>query len=182
MPLYINKANLLVRLPVDISILVSLSLAGTVEVMTASGMFEIDATATAPATLGVAAAAEAAAAAAEPARTRHIAAAKACSARHSQYRSRLRCHQPAASARDRTHHIPVPVSHEWEDGVKPVLRLITQPVVWEAHFHAQSVEVFGSGPKWAALLFTKKKRLQLKERIESVLEHAGFRIGSPAVS
>jgi hypothetical protein len=83
---------------------------------------------------------------------------------------------------DNAHHFPVRVSHEWEAGAKPVLRLITQPVVWEAHFYAQTVEVFGSGPKWAALLFTKKKRLQLKERIESVLEHAGFRIGSPAVS
>jgi hypothetical protein len=83
---------------------------------------------------------------------------------------------------DNAHHFPVPVSHEWEEGVKPVLRLITQPVVWEAHFHTQSVEVFGNGPKWAALLFTKKKRLQLKERIEAVLAHAGFRIDSPAVS
>jgi hypothetical protein len=82
---------------------------------------------------------------------------------------------------DNAHHFPVPVSHEWEDGAKPVLRLITQPVVWEAHFHGLSVEVFGSGPKWAALLFTKRKRLQLKERIESVLEHAGFRIGSRVV-
>ena len=77
---------------------------------------------------------------------------------------------------------PAPVKQAWEDGAEPVLRLTTHPAVWEAHFHEQRVEVFGNVPRWASFLFTKKKRAQLKEQIEVVLQHAGFKTDSPVIS
>lgn len=75
---------------------------------------------------------------------------------------------------DNANLFPMEISHTWHDESEPVLRLLTKPVTWEARFHKEKVEVFGSGPKWAALLFTKKRRQEVREHIESVLRHAGL--------
>lgn len=81
---------------------------------------------------------------------------------------------------DNANRFPMPVVHSWHDEAEPVLRLFTKPVTWEARFHGRKVEVFGSGPRWAAMLLTKKRRQEVREHIENVLRHAGFDIASPA--
>ncbi len=81
---------------------------------------------------------------------------------------------------DNAHLFPMQIVHTWHEESEPVLRLLTKPVTWEARFHGQKVEVFGSGPRWAAMLLTKKRRLEVREHIENVLQHAGFKTASPA--
>ena len=71
------------------------------------------------------------------------------------------------------HLSPSKVTHEW-DGKNPQLNIRTPPVDWEVKFAAEKVEVFGGGPLWARLLFTKAKRAQLQELIGSMLKTAGF--------
>ena len=71
------------------------------------------------------------------------------------------------------HLSPSKVTHEW-DAEKPQLNIHTPPVQWEVKFTIGKVEVFGGGPLWARLLFTKAKRAQLQELIGSMLETAGF--------
>ena len=70
---------------------------------------------------------------------------------------------------ENTHRIPWPVTHAWDNSGKR-LELSTKPVDWEIVFHADKVEVFGYGPLWARMLFTKKKRALLHDGIEQALE------------
>jgi hypothetical protein len=71
-------------------------------------------------------------------------------------------------------HSKTPVSHSWDDSDERLLNIKTPPVVWEVFFHPETVEVFGSGPAWAKLLLTKKRREELRERLEEVLKATGF--------
>ena len=75
---------------------------------------------------------------------------------------------------ENAHLFPMEIEHTWHDEAEPILRLVTKPVTWVARFHGQKVEVFGMGPRWAAMLLTKKRRQEVREHIESVLHHAGF--------
>ncbi len=81
---------------------------------------------------------------------------------------------------ENAHRFPMQIEHTWHDEAEPILRLITKPVTWVARFHRQKVEVFGTGPRWAAMLLTKKRRQEVREHIESVLRQAGFDTTSPA--
>ncbi len=70
----------------------------------------------------------------------------------------------------------VDVSHGWEE---EVLRISTPPVAWEILFNSKNVEIFGTAPFWARLLFTKEKRMQLKAQIELLLHETGFVAAKP---
>ena len=64
--------------------------------------------------------------------------------------------------------------HEWDEENDHLLHIAIGPVKWEIVFMAHRVTVFGSGPFWAKMLFTDKKRAQLREGILHVLQEAGF--------
>ena len=68
---------------------------------------------------------------------------------------------------------PWPISHRWSESADR-LEVTTKPVEWEVVFHADKVEVFGRGPLWARLLFTKSKRALLHEGISEALKELGF--------
>ena len=68
---------------------------------------------------------------------------------------------------------PWPIKHSWaESGDR--LEVTTKPVEWEIVFHADKVEIFGRGPLWARLLFTKKKRQLLHDGVAAALKELGF--------
>lgn len=81
---------------------------------------------------------------------------------------------------DNAHRFPMEISHSWAEAPEPVLQLVTKPVTWYARFQGAKVEVFGSGPAWAKMLLTKKRRQEVREHIESVLRHAGFGVAGAA--
>lgn len=66
------------------------------------------------------------------------------------------------------------VSHAWDAQNDNLLNIRTPPVVWEIFFHSDKVEVFGTGPGWVSLLFTKKRQQELRELLEGVLASTGF--------
>jgi hypothetical protein len=80
---------------------------------------------------------------------------------------------------ENAHRFPMKIEHTWNNEAQPILSLVTKPVTWVARFHDQKVEVFGIGPFWAAKLLTKNRRQEIREHIESVLQHAGFVTASP---
>lgn len=65
-------------------------------------------------------------------------------------------------------------SHEWDEENDHLLHIATYPVKWEIWFAAHRVTVFGSGPFWAKMLFSDKKRAQLRAGILHVLQETGF--------
>ncbi len=73
-----------------------------------------------------------------------------------------------------------PASHEWDGENDHVLHISTYPVKWEVWFAPHRVTVFGSGPFWAKMLFSDKKRALLREGILHVLEETGFIKGKAA--
>jgi hypothetical protein len=73
--------------------------------------------------------------------------------------------------------LKIKITHEW-DGDE-VLRINTPPVAWEIIFESETVDIYGSGPLWARLLFTKKKQEMLKEQIVLLLHDTGFINGKP---
>jgi hypothetical protein len=68
----------------------------------------------------------------------------------------------------------VKLTHEWDGDDDEILRINTPPVAWEVIFASETVGIYGSGPLWARLLFTKKKQELLKEQIELLLHATGF--------
>ena len=72
------------------------------------------------------------------------------------------------------HLSPSTVTHDWDGETKQVLRIATPPVKWEVRFDAKIVEIYGTAPIWARLLFTKKKRTFLKDQIELLLRDTGL--------
>ncbi len=75
-----------------------------------------------------------------------------------------------------SHLLPfgVKLTHEWDGDEDEILRINTPPVAWEIVFEEEAVGIYGSGPLWARLLFTKKKQQLLKEQIELLLHDTGF--------
>jgi hypothetical protein len=69
------------------------------------------------------------------------------------------------------HLSPKPLTFEWNEDT---LLISAEPVKAEVRFHPKKVELFASAPFWARLLFTEKKKLQLKEQIEIGLRKGGF--------
>ncbi len=65
-------------------------------------------------------------------------------------------------------------SHQWDEENDHLLHITTYPVQWEVWFAPHRVTVFGSGPFWAKMLFTDKKRAELREGIQHVLQETGF--------
>ena len=68
---------------------------------------------------------------------------------------------------------PWPIRHAWADSGDR-LEVTTKPVEWAIVFHPDKVEVFGHGPLWARLLFTKKKRAWLHDGVAGALKQLGF--------
>jgi hypothetical protein len=64
--------------------------------------------------------------------------------------------------------------HAWDEENDHLLHIVTGPVKWEIWFAAPRVTVFGRGPFWAKMLFSDKKRAQLREGILYVLQETGF--------
>ncbi len=67
-----------------------------------------------------------------------------------------------------------PASYSWDEDNDHLLHITTSPVKWEVWFATHRVTVFGSGPFWARMLFTDKKRAHLREGILHLLQDAGF--------
>jgi hypothetical protein len=65
-------------------------------------------------------------------------------------------------------------SHEWDEENDHLLHITTYPVKWEIWFAPHRVTVFGSGPFWAKMLFSDKKRALLREGLLHVLQEIGF--------
>jgi len=65
-------------------------------------------------------------------------------------------------------------SHQWDDDNDHLLHITTYPVKWEIWFAPHRVTVFGSGPFWAKMLFSDKKRAILREGLLHVLQEVGF--------
>jgi hypothetical protein len=73
-----------------------------------------------------------------------------------------------------THLAPADSSHDWDRETPHLLRIKATPAEFEIFFHEKNVEIHGSAPFWARLLFTQEKRTQLKEQIELLLHDTGF--------
>jgi hypothetical protein len=75
---------------------------------------------------------------------------------------------------DNAHLSPKPFSYNWDEEDDEVLHIAAEPVLIEVRFQDKSVELYGSAPLWARLLFTDAKKAKLKEEIESILHKAKF--------
>ena len=67
-----------------------------------------------------------------------------------------------------------PSSYKWDEGNEHLLHITVYPVKWEIWFAPRRVTVFGSGPLWAKLLFSDKKRVMLREGMIGILHQLGF--------
>lgn len=68
-----------------------------------------------------------------------------------------------------------PVSYNWdEDDEDQVLHISAEPILVEVRFQAKNVELYAAAPLWVRVLFTKKRKAELKEQIESVLRKTKF--------
>ena len=83
--------------------------------------------------------------------------------------------------RKNAHKSKWPATHEWDEENDHLLHIKTYPVAWEVWFAPHRVTVFGSGPFWAKMLFSDKKRSALREGILLVLEQIGFLKGKGPV-
>jgi hypothetical protein len=67
------------------------------------------------------------------------------------------------------------VSYKWlKRGEEKFLRILIDPVTIEIVFFDDRIECYGAAPAWARLLFTKARKLELKDHLEKVLVGAGF--------
>lgn len=67
-----------------------------------------------------------------------------------------------------------PLAYSWDEDDRSILHIAAEPVLVEVRFEGKKVELYGSAPLWARLLFTEKKKTALKEQIESILVKAKF--------
>jgi hypothetical protein len=67
-----------------------------------------------------------------------------------------------------------PIQCDWDQTGGKVLRITAHPMTFEVSFHPKKVEIYGSGPLWARLLFTEKKKQLFKKEIQLILLDAGF--------
>ncbi|MGA9216187.1 MAG: hypothetical protein WBZ54_13255, partial [Methylocella sp.] len=72
------------------------------------------------------------------------------------------------------HLSPKPVSYNWDEDDDEVLHIAIEPVLIEVRFQDKKVELYGAAPLWARILFTKKRKGEIKDQIESVLHKAKF--------
>jgi hypothetical protein len=72
------------------------------------------------------------------------------------------------------HLSPKPISYNWDEDDDQVLHIEAAPLLIEVSFQARSVELYATAPLWARLLFTKQRKVELKEQIESILQKAKF--------
>jgi hypothetical protein len=72
------------------------------------------------------------------------------------------------------HLLPRPISWAWEEGDDEVLHITAEPVEVEIKFQRKTVQLFAAAPIWARMLFTRQRKAELKEQIESVLQKAKF--------
>ena len=91
--------------------------------------------------------------------------------------------QPLTAAKRKTvekqveknaHLSPKPVTYKWDDDDENVLHITSAPVEAELRFHPKKVELYGAAPFWLRMLFTEKKKLQIKEDFELILQKTGF--------
>jgi hypothetical protein len=73
-----------------------------------------------------------------------------------------------------SHLSPKPISYNWDEDNNEVLHIKAEPLLIEVSFQARSVELYATAPLWARLLFTKQRKAELKEQIESILQKAKF--------
>jgi len=67
------------------------------------------------------------------------------------------------------------VTWSWHKGEEEdFLRIFIESVIIEIVFLIERVELYGTAPSWARLLFTKERKEELRKRIEEVLIGAGF--------
>jgi hypothetical protein len=69
---------------------------------------------------------------------------------------------------------PKPVSYQWQGSANDVLRIAAEPVEVEVIFQAKSVQLYAAAPLWARLMFTKQKKADLKDHIETILQKVKF--------
>jgi len=69
---------------------------------------------------------------------------------------------------------PRPVSYNWDEHDDEVLHIEAEPVRIEVRFQDDSVQLYAAAPLWARLLFTKQKKAELKDQIQSILQKAKF--------
>jgi hypothetical protein len=71
-------------------------------------------------------------------------------------------------------------SHHWDEDNDHLLHITTYPVKWEVWFAPHRVTIFGSGPFWARMLFSDKKRAQLRDGILLTLQELDFVKAKPS--
>ncbi len=72
------------------------------------------------------------------------------------------------------HRSPIPMSYYWDEDDDHLLHVATPPVRWELWFDTEQVTVYGSGPFWAKLLFTKERRAQMHQGFLCVFQEVGL--------
>jgi hypothetical protein len=76
--------------------------------------------------------------------------------------------------KDNAHLSPMPVSYNWDEEDDEVLHIEAKPVLIEVRFQDKNVELYGTAPLWARLLFTNQKKSELKDQIQSILQKTKF--------
>jgi hypothetical protein len=76
--------------------------------------------------------------------------------------------------KDNAHLSPMRVSYNWDEEDDEVLHIAAKPVLIEVRFQDKNVELYGTAPLWARLLFTNQKKNELKEQIQSILQKTKF--------
>jgi hypothetical protein len=68
------------------------------------------------------------------------------------------------------------VTRSWHRGPEEedFLRILVDPVIIEIVFSTRRIELYGTAPAWARLLFTTERKEELRKRIEDVLTVVGF--------
>ncbi|MFG1371278.1 hypothetical protein V5F32_03800 [Xanthobacter oligotrophicus] len=64
--------------------------------------------------------------------------------------------------------------YNWDEDDSGVLHISASPVVVQVRFQKSIVELHAAAPLWARLLFTEKKKTELKQQIETLLFEAKF--------
>jgi hypothetical protein len=80
----------------------------------------------------------------------------------------------AAHVERNSHESKVSIQMNWDKNAKDILHIEARPFTFEVIFHPEKVEIFGSAPKWARVLFTNKRREELKQEIKQILSASGF--------
>lgn len=66
------------------------------------------------------------------------------------------------------------IAYHWDEEDGEVLHIAADPVLIEVHFEDRIVALYAAAPLWARLLFTEKKKTELKQQIEAILHKAKF--------